>query len=856
MDLPTCPACGQSVLDDEVEECPFCGASMSGKPSETGTKPAPKPVPSSTGQTPVEQPPAAKTPASVPKPAEKRAEPEADEDDPFAAEKVEKSETGKVIRLNPKPQKGRSHKVICPMCDTEGFTSRKVAGHEVRCPNSECKLPVFTAPEIKKEEPVEEKPASSAFSPPVMIVSVIAAVAVIGGVVWFFFLGDDASPAPGGLSENVIVDGEGDDQPATDDGPDAEDQKQKDDGKQTVIPVKTFDAIEVRKDALKSMVDLSERLRGSNEARKPLSIRMTAAAFAIIGDTERAANQLKRFDVLGRSFPGYKIYILSILAWKKLDSSRNDAANKLLDEALASAVNLKRSRRGSIDAATVLGTALVAAGRGDEARQLINRHNNGESLGQVSSLLQMMQRSGNYDLDAHISLGPLYPSQAQQWVAVTYGLAVNQREQESLKWAQSHPNLEGRTDCVIVWAESLAGDLSGDQQDGGLSQIQAAAEKLIPAGKARLWARVAGRQLSAGDKTAAEQSLASARGVLESIPVPKPFVLPEPRQLYRLGLASNTRSVLPDPAPLRISALAAAETARVEIQLGQSEQAWKSIQLAMDFTRGIAPTVSSIQEKLDAADARPGSVRGEMSRFLNIDSKDRSKLRLVLNRYIKQCEIIQDAAIARHHLQTQLFAEAAQWGLEEKVWDEIRSRSELNDLNQKELYYETSVPVILGNRFHVAGQNDRLKEINNVFALFNIQPNPEEDIRQAIIRNLAVDAGVKKAASALESKTLDPYVKELWALQSASRLVKGGNTDRAYQFATAIKDDILRENILMLIAAQATGTGHGETIWKYIESGSRQVMDRIALCRGFVAGSVTHASQATSKSGVSSAAKK
>ncbi len=201
MDLPTCPACGQSVLDDDVDECPFCGASMSGEPSKTGPKPAPEPAQSSTQQTPLENKPAAQTPAeepsaAAPQSALKQPQPDSDENDPFAVEKVEKSETGKVIRLHSQPVKGRSHKVVCPMCDTEGFTSRKAAGHEVRCPNPDCQLPVFTAPEIKKEEPVEEQAASPAFSPPVLIGSVIAAVVVIGGAVWFFFFGNQTSPAP------------------------------------------------------------------------------------------------------------------------------------------------------------------------------------------------------------------------------------------------------------------------------------------------------------------------------------------------------------------------------------------------------------------------------------------------------------------------------------------------------------------------------------------------------------------------------------------------------------------------------------------------------------------------------------
>ena len=232
MELPTCPACGQSVLDDEVDECPFCGASMSGEPSKTGTKPAPKPAQPSTKKTPVEEKPADKTPsakpsASVPKPAAKEAEQETDENDPFAVEKVEKSGTGKVIRLNSKPVKGRSHKVICPMCDTAGFTSRKAAGHEVRCPNPDCRLPVFTAPEIKKKEPVEEEVASSAFSPPVLIGSGITAVVVIGGIVWFFFLGNKTSPIPNEPSENEIAELEGNNQLTAENGTEPEGQKQK-----------------------------------------------------------------------------------------------------------------------------------------------------------------------------------------------------------------------------------------------------------------------------------------------------------------------------------------------------------------------------------------------------------------------------------------------------------------------------------------------------------------------------------------------------------------------------------------------------------------------------------------------------
>src|SRR5262249_55066482 len=60
-DLPSCPSCGQSVLDDDVDECPFCGASMSGRPSsKSAAKSAPQP---GSGTVPKSSKPSASTPA-------------------------------------------------------------------------------------------------------------------------------------------------------------------------------------------------------------------------------------------------------------------------------------------------------------------------------------------------------------------------------------------------------------------------------------------------------------------------------------------------------------------------------------------------------------------------------------------------------------------------------------------------------------------------------------------------------------------------------------------------------------------------------------------------------------------------
>lgn len=58
--FPTCPACKQSVLDDDVENCPFCGANMKtgkGGHPNPGQKTAQKPVAKERPSAPYNRPP-------------------------------------------------------------------------------------------------------------------------------------------------------------------------------------------------------------------------------------------------------------------------------------------------------------------------------------------------------------------------------------------------------------------------------------------------------------------------------------------------------------------------------------------------------------------------------------------------------------------------------------------------------------------------------------------------------------------------------------------------------------------------------------------------------------------------------
>ncbi|MDB5389508.1 MAG: hypothetical protein JWM11_5154, partial [Planctomycetaceae bacterium] len=117
--LPTCPACKQSVLDDDAVECPFCGANMkTGKGAKA--KPAAGSAPAKT--VPRAEPAAASKPAastskpSSPKPSKARSASTFDddendpfavsEDDPFtAAAKEEAANKANAIPVSPRKGK-------------------------------------------------------------------------------------------------------------------------------------------------------------------------------------------------------------------------------------------------------------------------------------------------------------------------------------------------------------------------------------------------------------------------------------------------------------------------------------------------------------------------------------------------------------------------------------------------------------------------------------------------------------------------------------------------------------------------------------------------------------------------------
>ena len=430
-----------------------------------------------------------------------------------------------------------------------------------------------------------------------------------------------------------------------------------------------------------------------------------------------------------------------------------------------------------------------------------------------------------YNLDA-ASLEPLLPWTAPQRVAVTLSLIGHGLPGEALRWAKRAPGIEERTECLAAWATAVAESAVRNKQPSPTRQLQDATSDLPPAGKARVLAGAAGGQLAAGDRTRAEQTLKAASAALKSIPVPKPLTLPGMKELCRLELPSD--------ALLRTAVLAAAEIARVEARMDQPQAAWSSLAAAMQFARGMAPALPAIQERRDEID-RLGlsTISGKLRSLLELESND-AAVRAARD-YRKQCDRILEAAKARLDLQASLLARAADWGVRDQIWNEIHGRSVESSADRKDPFFETSLPWTLADRYREAGAEDEAKKIEAALSGSKHGPDPWEQLKQTTARLIAA-GDVTQAASQIERSRVDRTQGLAWMLRMACRLVAAGSTESAFEFVTAVKAPISREEVFALISAQAARNGEAGKVWEFVANTQLPPTERVSVYRGLIAG--------------------
>ena len=780
--------------------------------------------------------PPSKAPSSKPTPARSKAQAKpkkagaSKDDDLFGFDGVALRHA---VPLSRKPARGKTTKIVCPMCETAGFASADVSGREVKCVNPECLVPIFKAPEIEKKAPEPVEPEPETGMPLTVKLGIgFGVAACLAAVAWFVFLkpeggspvnepaGGEVATAPSGTTGGA---------PSPDAG--GEPQKHTADPSTAEEPVEVAPQLspsEITDLALQAMVAASQQQERNRS--KPFCRRLTAEAYAAVGNFSEAMHQVQQLAKVGESVPYYQIPPLVAIAWGKLGAGDSEGAQQVAANAWSLADKIPKFGQIAVDSAVDLGTLLVALKRSPDAKSVIESHLGQGTWAELSALLRAVFANGTYDLDGAVAAEPIVPWNAPEWVAVVETLVTRNYGDAALEWVKSIDDPEVRTDGLIAWATAI---LRGTALSAGrdpVSEIQTAASELDSVFVAKMFARVAFLQANAGSADAAQKSLLKATEALSQVPVPDAFVLPTMEDLYDLKPENLVR--------LRIAAVAAAEIARVEALMQRHEAAWTSLSKALQYLRASAPSVTAAQNRNDEF-SRRGRAAIESALANILDLRTDEQARIAANKYRKQCQDVLAGAKLRFDLQVQLLSQASQWSQIEPIWNEISAKVKADDENQNEPYFSTSLPSILATRARATKNEALAKTIES--AAGENSPADRFGVLQQETSQLVTDGKLATAAA----KKIDLYVGKnrddserafQWVLQLACRLVKEKQVEQAFNLLAGLENPVWRETGLQLTAALAARNGLAASAWKFAADKSKRLpaTEQVALMYGLI----------------------
>lgn len=824
MDFPVCPACHQSVIDDDAVDCPFCGASMKGKPT---AKPATKTAASSPKSEATASSPAPAKPTTV-KPTVGKpgaGKPTLPGDDfPFEAELT----TGKsAIQALPNPTKQRTLKVVCPMCDTAGYLPPTAAGQEVRCANSKCVMPVFTAPSEKKAEPAPAPlpPPPTNRMPLVAGMTTLLMAAVGGGLYFYSTLPSNSAKAPKTMSDEdraLLAEMSGGAKPANSGktiGKPAEQatgEKNPNGAPQTAEPT-----AEMRiQNTLKLMQDFS--LEKSKQRSKPYCRQLSAEASAIAGQTKAANEHLGQLLKVGNQVSYYQINPLLELFWREFAAGEKNAVTRL-DAAMKEVAKIPKFGRTRLDIAGRLAAALVASGRVPEAKTLLKGIHSSDAEGQLAAKLQMASDGHVAPLQESYSL---LPGDFPQAVAATVSLMSRGQMEGAANWAAAQDDDEAKTECLAIWAETFAKLNAKEGTADADGAIAAAVKSLSPALAARVWARAGCGRIAVKDQAGAAAAIKLAQEAMATVPVPQPVVMP--------NLKATLRFKLPPAIPLVQAATAMGEIAHLQALSPESKaDAEKSVDVAVAYADGMAPFTAIARKTYDDAERRgPVGLRSYLRTELKLKSDDEA--RTAASNYKTVLHDIVETSNERFELQTKLLQGLIRSGvdLNQKVWIIVNARSSSDDLNRRDDYFATPIPGELIERMKGTLEEKAIRGAWSLHAKGDAPPRP---VAAELNAKLQSNPGV--AVQYLNSAVPKSAAKDELVLLTVSQLAESDQLPLAFKFIGDLDDIVNREECYRLAAAIGARHGNVAAIASQIAAVVEHT-EKISLCRGLVAGLV------------------
>ena len=807
MDFPVCPACRQSVLDDDAEDCPFCGASMKAKP---GAKPAAV---------------AAKPAAATAKPVGVKAGPGKPtlpgDDFPFEAELT----SGKsAIQAMPNPTKQRTLQIICPMCDTPGYVAPTAAGQDVRCANAKCVMPVFTAPSPKKKE--EAPPPPPPKSNNLLFVggvTVVLGLAILGGVFYLNSLpqGPKVVVSKGMSDEDkeLLAEMTGKGKKAVPVKPVKSEEKELNGDPAAPNAVAEISANDLIKSALKQM---KESCLEKKQRSKPFSRQMTAEANAITGNVAAAHEDLAQLLKAGSDFSYYQIAPLLELFWADLSAGNKKEAAKSLALATAEVPKIPKFGRTRLEIAGRLAAALVAAGQSQDASKLLEDFHAADSDAQLAARLQIATDGKVAPLTNSFSV---LPWKFPQSVAATASLIARGQNESAAAWAAGQANEDAKAECVAFWAEDLTHRKAAEGETDVKGAIVAAVKTLPPALEARVWARAGCGRSLVKDQAGANAAIKLAREKLAQISVPEQPTMPD----FKL----TDRFKRPTAAPLLQAATAAAEIAFLQAQSADTKTgAESSLDLALSFMDATAPSLAAAQERHAEADQLgPTRLRERLKAELKIND---AVARQAANKFNNSLDDIMKASQQRFDIEKQIMSRlrGAGVGLNTKVWIIVNSRTTADDINKRDNFLATSLAGELVQGLQGTPEEQAIIGAWNAEGKKGPIPRPV-----AVEFNELLKTNVAAAVEFIQKSEASSSQREEILLRAASRLPAMDKLQIAFQFISKLDDKeiVVREDCYLLAAALGAQRGQAGAVWKQVAH-VNQHTEKIAICRGLIAG--------------------
>lgn len=601
MSLPTCPSCGQSVLEDDAVDCPFCGAAMDGSRGAKNTpkpqagpakhRPGAKPVASPPAPTSKSAPPSKPTSPASPTPARPAtgasgSRTKVDEDDPFGIGNAVATQSA--IQATEKPDKTRLHKITCPMCEQVGFVPKSAIGKSIRCANQKCMVPIFKATESGEntasrrparlsDDAASARKAAEVSQPakrnPILIYAIVGVV-VLGltaGLMVFL----KQKPDESSLRAPVNI-------PRGEDWESEEEEEIRLKAEAAAVAAAEA-AVPDPKAEVTAMATLMISLaRQPNLRDKAWARRMTADLLLQTEDATLAAQELKQLVFVDRTKAFYRIEPHITQYWKHTAAGNAEQAAASLAMAIAEQNGIPKTGRAGTEAALSLASALIAEGKISEARTLVVSRRLDKSITANRDKLASVAWFWIADHSRENTFPVPSATDVTAWsepliTAVACDLALHQRWKEAIAWS-----IDSEDDAVVSESLTEVATIAGASMapPAIFGQIAKAIATARPLVSIRVLAAIA-----AASKDTAQLNAAVA--AISQLPEPQPVKTPTTQQITERYSSERSNELL--------RASAVAEVVRAALICGDAELAAKLMTRLRTELNAAAPSTREVR---------------------------------------------------------------------------------------------------------------------------------------------------------------------------------------------------------------------------------------------------------------------